>query len=54
MIEADKRRAVFLLNQEGMSAREIARRLQLSRNTASTILKQKGDAGPGAQGQDPH
>lgn len=43
MIEADKRQAVFLLHQEGMSTREIARRLQLSRNTVRTILKQKGE-----------
>jgi transposase len=43
MIEADKRQAVFLLHQEGMSAREIARRLQLSRNTVRTMLKQKGE-----------
>ena len=43
MIEADKRKAVFLLHQEGMSAREIARRLQLSRNTVRTMLKQKGE-----------
>src|SRR5947207_1837135 len=43
MIEADKRKAVFLLHQEGMSIREIARRLQLSRNTVRTILKQQGE-----------
>jgi transposase len=43
MIEADKRKAVFLLHREGMSAREIARRLQLSRNTVRTMLKQKGE-----------
>ena len=40
MIEAYKRQAVFLLHQEGMSAREIARRLQLSRNTVRTMLKE--------------
>jgi transposase len=43
MIEADKRQAVFLLHQEGMSVREIARRLQLSRNTVRTILQQQGE-----------
>src|SRR5256884_446335 len=43
MIEADKRKAVFLLHQEGMSIREMARRLQLSRNTVRTILKQQGE-----------
>jgi len=43
MIAADKRKAVFLLHQEGMSARQIALRLQLSRNTVRTILEQKGE-----------
>ena len=42
MIEADKRKAVYLLHQEGMSLREMARRLHLSRNTVRAILKQKG------------
>ena len=42
MIATDKRKAVFLLHQEGMSAREIARRLDLSRNTARTIIRQEG------------
>jgi transposase len=42
MIEADKRKAVFLLHQEGMSAREIARRLHLGRNTVQAIIAQGG------------
>src|SRR5688572_1478239 len=42
MIEADKRKAIFLLHQEGMSAREIAQRLQVSRPTVKTILAQGG------------
>lgn len=43
MIEADKRRAVFLLQQEGnMSVREIARRMGLSPNTVLAIIKQEG------------
>ena len=42
MIEADKRKAVFLLHQEGMSAREIARRLGLGRNTVRAIIGQEG------------
>jgi transposase len=42
MIEADKRKAIYLLHQEGMSAREIARRLQVSRPTVKTILAQGG------------
>lgn len=42
MIAADKRKAVYLLHQDGMSLHEIVRRLHLSRNTVRAILKQKG------------
>ena len=42
MITTDKRKAVFLLHQEGMSWREIARRLALSRNTVRAIIGQAG------------
>ena len=42
MIEADKRKAIYLLHQEGMSVREIARRLGVSRNTVRTAIEQKG------------
>ena len=42
MIETDKRKAVFLLHQEGMSVREITRRLGLSRNTVRAIIAGKG------------
>lgn len=42
MIEADKRKVIFLLHQEGMSAREMARRLAVGRNTVRTIIEQKG------------
>jgi len=42
MIEAGKRNAVFLLHQEGMSVREIAGRLALSRNTVRVIIEQQG------------
>jgi transposase len=42
MIETDKRKAVFLLHQEGHSAREIARLLSLSRHTVRTIIAQEG------------
>jgi transposase len=38
MIDADKRKAVFLLNQEGMGVREIARRLGLGRNTVRRAI----------------
>ena len=43
MIAADKRKAVYLLHQDGMSLGEITRRLHLSRNTVRAILKQKGE-----------
>src|SRR5215469_9865426 len=43
MIAADKRKAVYLLHQDGMSLEEITRRLHLSRNTVRAILKQKGE-----------
>jgi transposase len=42
MIEADKRKAIFLLHQEGMSLRDIAKKLGVSRNTARTIIEQDG------------
>lgn len=42
MIETDKRKAVFLLHQEGHSAREIARLLSLSRHTVRAIIGQGG------------
>jgi transposase len=42
MIEADKRKAIFLLHQEGMSVRDIARRLEVSRNTVRSIIEQEG------------
>lgn len=42
MIGADKRKAIFLLHQEGMSVRDIARRLALSRNTVRVIIEQEG------------
>lgn len=43
MIEPDKRKAVYLLNQEGMGVREIARSLKISPNTVTTIIAQKGE-----------
>ena len=42
MIEADKRKAIFLLHQEGMPLREIARRLHVSRNTVAVVIAQGG------------
>ena len=42
MITADKRKAVFLLHQEGMPIREISRQLKLSRNAVRRIIAQSG------------
>jgi transposase len=42
MITADKRKAVFLLHQEGMPLREISRGLKLSRNAVRRIIAQAG------------
>lgn len=43
MIEADKRKAIFLLHQEGMGLREIARRLKVGRNTVRAVISQGGE-----------
>lgn len=43
MIEPDKRKAAYLLSQGGMSTREIARRLGLSRNAVREIIRQRGE-----------
>jgi transposase len=42
MIDPERRKAIFLLHQEGMSVREIARRLHVSRQTVAVIIAQKG------------
>jgi transposase len=42
MIEAGKRKAVFLLHKGGMPRREIARRFSLSRATVRRIIEQEG------------
>lgn len=43
MIEADKRRAIFLLHEAGMSLRAIARRLGVGRNTVRAVIAQGGE-----------
>ena len=43
MIEADKRKAVYHLHREGMSEREISRRLGVSRNAVHRIIEQQGE-----------
>lgn len=42
MIDADRRKAIFLLHEEGMGVREIARRLRTSRNTVRRIIREEG------------
>jgi transposase len=42
MIETDKRKAIYLLHQEGMEDKEIARRLGVSPTSVRTIVQQKG------------
>ena len=42
MIDPDKRNAIFQLHQEGMSLREISRRMYVSRNAVRAIVKQQG------------
>lgn len=43
MIDADKRKAVFLLHQEGMGRNQIARQLRISPNTVRVIIEQQGE-----------
>lgn len=43
MIDPDKRKAIYILSQEGMGVRELSRRLNVSTNTVSLIIGQKGE-----------
>lgn len=43
MIEPDKRKAIFLLHEEGMSMRKIARDLHVSRNTVRSVIAKQGE-----------
>jgi len=42
MIDAEERKAIFLLHQKGMGMRKIARQLGISRNTVREIIEHKG------------
>lgn len=53
MITADKRKAIFLLHQEGMSVREIARRLGLGRNTVRRVIAHQGQMPVASTGTSP-
>lgn len=46
MINADKRKAVFVMHTEGMSVRDIARRLGLGRNTVRRLIALQGAMPP--------
>lgn len=50
MIEPEKRKAIFLLHREGMGAREISRRLGVSRNAVRKIIDERGEAPVSRQG----
>jgi len=43
MIDANKRKSIFLLHNEGMGIREISRRLIVSTNSVSKIIKLEGN-----------
>ncbi len=43
MIDPDKRKAIYLLHQEGMGFGEIARNLSVDRHTVSIIVNQQGE-----------
>lgn len=42
MIEPDKRKAIYVLYEEGMTVREICRQLKVNRKTVQKIVEQKG------------
>ena len=43
MIGQDKRKAVYVLHQEGTSVREIARSMRISPTSVMDIIAQKGE-----------
>lgn len=43
MIASDKRKAVFILHEEGMGIREIARKLNISRKSVKKIIEERGE-----------
>jgi transposase len=43
MIEAEKRKAIYLLHKEGMGVREISRNMNISTNTVTAIIAQAGE-----------
>jgi len=49
MIEPEKRKAIYLLSQEGMGVREIARRLGVSRKAVRRIIREGGEVLPASR-----
>jgi transposase len=47
MIDVEKRKAIYLLHEQGMGVRELARRLNLSRQSVRTIIAQEGQVQKG-------
>ena len=43
MIDPDKRKAIYLLNQQGLGIGKISRDLSVDRHTVSTIISQRGE-----------
>jgi len=43
MIDANKRKAIYLFHNEGMGIRNISRQLGVSINTVRSIIEQKGE-----------
>ncbi len=43
MINAEKRKAIYLLHTEGMGLREISRKLKVGCNSVSRIIAQQGE-----------
>jgi transposase len=43
MIEAEKRKAIFLLHEEGLSDYKLADLFRVSRSTVQDIIKQQGE-----------
>lgn len=43
MIEPEKRKAIYLLHKEGMGVRELSRRMKISTNTVTAIIRTGGE-----------
>jgi len=43
MLDKDKRKSIYLLHEQGIGSREIGRIFEVSINTVSAIISQKGE-----------